>query len=147
MKMNIIDNTDDFDSKNVLECASRNFKNNKMKSGRWEGWYSVYEDNKKFICLIGSESYFEEGRKKPSIHIGIFSSPRDISKSKRKPVINYDEEYSVRLTEDTTLKDISTKLSNMFGYTICDKITDCDKLEEAYGRKYEYSYRGFEREH
>lgn len=147
MKMRIYENTDPIDPKDVLGSTSKNFKNNKMKPGKWEGWYSVYEDCKKFVCLIGSESYFEDGRKKPAIQIGIFSAPRDIFKSKRRPLINNDEQYPVRLTEDITLKDISSELSNRFGYTLCDKIVDCDKLEEAYRWKYDYDYRGYEREH
>ena len=147
MKMNIIENTNEGDLEDVFDQTSKNFRNNKKTPGKWEGWYSVYEDSKTYICLIGTGKAYDRKYKKPIMSIGIFSSSVDIFKSKKEPRIEFKGKYTLDLTEDCCLKDIARIVSNSFGYTICDKIIDCDVIEKAYNRRHEYSRSGFEREH
>lgn len=147
MKMNIIKNTDEGNLEDVFEQTSKNFRNNKKTPGKWEGWYSVYEDSKTYICLIGTGKAYDHKCKKPIMSIGIFQSSIDIFKSKKEPRIEFKEKYTLDLTEDHCLKDVATIVSNRFGYTIYDKIIDCDVIEKAYNRRHEYSRSGFEREH
>ena len=147
MKMNIIKNTDRGDLEDVFDQTSKNFRNNKKRPGKWEGWYSVYEDSKTYVCLIGTGRSYDRTYKKPIMSIGIFVSSFDIFKSKREPRIEFKDKYTLDLTEEHSLKDVATIISNRFGYTICDKIIDCDVIEKAYNRRHEYSRSGFEREH